>query len=118
MKFSFNAIVIFVFGLPLVLSAHFGRLQLSPTTRDTCLKSFLRGYLRDPSVVDYKSTRYFAAFVDLRGDGRRDAIVYLMGPWCRSGGCDTLILIPEGPSFKPISKLTVTRPPWFLFGVP
>jgi hypothetical protein len=42
------------------------------------LKTFLLGYVRDDPD---KTVEYLVAFVDLNGDGKREAIVYLNGPW-------------------------------------
>jgi hypothetical protein len=59
-----------------------------------------------------RTTRYSAAFVDLRDDGKREAVVYLTGSaWCGTGGCTMLILVPEGDSFKSIKRMpTVVLP--------
>ena len=76
------------------------------------LKTFLQDYLRKPSFGDDKSTRFFAAFVDLHGNGIRDAVVYITGDgWCGSGGCNTLILKPQGNIWKVVTTITITRPP-------
>jgi hypothetical protein len=67
---------------------------------------FLRSLDPDPAV------RFVAAFRDLDGDGRPEAIVYLKGKgWCGSGGCTTLVLVQETDSWKVLSRITVTRPP-------
>src|SRR5882762_7733245 len=67
------------------------------------LKTFLQYYLRGPSFGEDKSTRFFATFVDLAGNGTREAIVYMTGDgWCGSGGCNTLILEPHGNSWKAV----------------
>jgi hypothetical protein len=74
------------------------------------LKKYLRNYLSD--WPEDKTTRFIAAFVDLKGDGKQEAIVYLSGQgWCGSGGCVTLILAPEGSSYRLVTKTTTTRPP-------
>jgi len=79
--------------------------------RDESLKMFLRDYVRDPSY-DYKITRYFSAFVDLKGDGTRQVIVYFTDRQsCGSGGCTALILAPEGTSYKVITSMTIVWPP-------
>jgi hypothetical protein len=74
-------------------------------------KKFLQGYVGVPTDEN-KTTRYSAAFVDLRGDGTQEIIVYLTSKaWCGTGGCTTLILAPEGPSYRVVTRITVTRPP-------
>src|SRR6266853_773070 len=71
--------------------------QPTPKQEET-LKRFLQDYLRDP-VYDYKTTRYFSAFVDLEDDGTRQVIVYFTDQHsCGSGGCTTLILTPNDSS--------------------
>ena len=66
----------------------------TPTTQTIeSLKKFLR------TRYDDKRARYVAAFRDLNGDGTKEAIVYLISNgWCGSGGCSTLILMPNGSS--------------------
>lgn len=81
-------------------------------SQNNSLNRFLRNYVGDPNSGNNKATRYFAAFVDLRDDGMLEAIVYLMdGGWCGSGGCTTLVLAPQGSSFRVIKRLTITRLP-------
>jgi hypothetical protein len=75
------------------------------------LKKFLREYVRDP-YYDYKTTRYFAAFVNLRDDGPQQVIVYFTDRRsCGSSGCTTLILSPEGSSYKVVTSIPAARPP-------
>jgi hypothetical protein len=76
------------------------------------LRTFLQGYLKRPSLGIDKTTRYIAAFVDLKGDGKQEIIVYVTGRWwCGSGGCQTLILSPAGSSYRVVTKILITRPP-------
>jgi hypothetical protein len=85
---------------------------LASTTPEASLKRFLRKYVGVPVSADDKTTRYFAAFADLRDDGTHEVIVYLSnGGWCGSGGCTTLILAPKDSCYKVVSKILVTRPP-------
>jgi len=61
---------------------------------------------------DDKTTQYVAAFPDLNGDGKPEAIVYLIGKsWCGSGGCNLFILQKNGASWKVVTKMTITNPP-------
>jgi hypothetical protein len=58
------------------------------------------------------TTQYVAAFRDLNGDGKPEAIVYLIGKsWCGSGGCNLFILQKAGASWKIVTRMTVTNPP-------
>ena len=84
----------------------------STSGSEESLKKFLQKYDGNPTSTAERTTRYAAAFVDLKDDGTQDVIVYLIGPrWCGSGGCSTLILAPQGESYRVITKTTVTQPP-------
>jgi hypothetical protein len=61
---------------------------------------------QDPEI------RYDAAFVDLNGDRRDEAIIYLRGDGlCGSGGCELYIYTPQGRSWREVTALSITRPP-------
>ena len=84
----------------------------SSSAAERPLKKFLQHYVKDPGLEDQKTIRYSDAFVDLNGDGKKEAIVYLLGrAWCGSGGCNTLILARDGASWKVVGHITITRPP-------
>src|SRR5271169_201136 len=85
----------------------------STTAEDSMqLKSFLQDYLKVSHTAGGNTTRYFAAFVDLKDGGKRQVIVYFTDqPSCGSGGCTTLILAPEGSSYKVIASITIVWPP-------
>jgi uncharacterized protein YecT (DUF1311 family) len=73
---------------------------------ESSLRIFLQSFDKD------KGTRYIAAFRDLNGDGKAEAIVYLVSnEWCGSGGCNTLILARDGDSWRIITNMTVTQLP-------
>jgi len=78
--------------------------------QDESLKGFLQAYA---GTSDHgKTTRYSAAFVDLRGDKVQEAIVYLTSDgWCESGGCAMLILEPRDSSYRVVTKTTITQLP-------
>ena len=58
------------------------------------------------------SSRYAAAFVDLRDDQRYEVIVQLTdNDWCGTGGCRTLILEPEGLSYRVVNNFLIAWPP-------
>src|SRR5215469_7969591 len=83
-----------------------------PSGGEESLKAFLQNCEGQLSSAAERTTRYTVAFVDLRGDGAKEVIVYLVGPrWCGSGGCTSLLLLPVGPSWKIMSKTTVTQLP-------
>jgi hypothetical protein len=83
-----------------------------PSPAEDSLRAFLKNHLRVTSSGNRADTRYREAFVDLNGDGRPEAIVYITGSaWCGSGGCLTLILAQAGSSYRVVSRITITRPP-------
>jgi hypothetical protein len=84
-----------------------------PSERDQKnLKVFLQKYFGGPHWGSDKSISYSAAFVDLKGDGSHEVVVYVEGNgMCGSGGCVTMILEPTGSSYKQIGYVTISRPP-------
>ncbi len=76
------------------------------------LEKFLQSYLETPPWREDKTTRISVAFVHLTGSKEPQAIVYVTGwLWCGSGGCRTLILTKDGPSWRVVTNVTITRPP-------
>lgn len=59
--------------------------------KENSLKAFLRDYLLEPGVP--------------AGDMTRSS------RWCGSGGCMTFVLVPQGPSYKIVATITISRPP-------
>lgn len=71
----------------------------------------VRDYLKS-SLEETETTRVNIGFADLNGDGREEALVYLLGPyWCGSGGCNMLVLTPDGDSWREIGNTTVSSLP-------
>lgn len=69
----------------------------------------LNAYLLKHS--DYApNTRFAVAWVDLNGDGRREAIVYMLGQ-CGSGGCPMVVLTPQGNNYRKVSYFTIVQLP-------
>jgi hypothetical protein len=105
-------LVAFVTLLP---NAALGQKVFQPTSKqEETLRKFLRDYAGRPYPLLEKEgpTRYSATFIDLKDDGTQEVIVYLTGRnWCGSGGCGTLILIPQGSSYKVLTRITITWPP-------
>jgi hypothetical protein len=80
----------------------------SPQTADKGLLKAIHGL--KPEAEE----RYFFSSMDLNGDGRKEAIVYLIGPHsCGSGGCHTAIFSPEEKSgeYRLVTLIELTRPP-------
>jgi hypothetical protein len=104
----FSPVAVFTLCLLLVAQAT----VQAPSAREESLTKFLQSYDGNPVSAAEKTTRYSVAFVDLDDDGTPEALVYLSGPeWCGSGGCSLLILRPEGPSWKVITRTTITQLP-------
>jgi hypothetical protein len=74
------------------------------------LIGFLRHYVGFDG--ESKTTEYAAVLVDLKGDGTKQTIVYLSsGGWCGTGGCTLIILVPEGGSYRVLSRIPAVRLP-------
>ena len=87
--------------------------QATPTEAGS-LRTFLQKLLGEPYPPFERDgkTRYSAAFVDLNDDGVDELIVYVTGrAWCGTGGCQMLVMAPEGTSFRVVTGTTVTRTP-------
>ncbi len=84
-----------------------------PKSSASALETSLKRYLQVWDGDESKKTRYIAAFRDLNGDGKDEAIVFVISNGlCRSGGdCPTLVLKQTGRSWEIVSKIMVTRPP-------
>jgi hypothetical protein len=84
--------------------------QATSSSQEASLKNFLQKTFKTSSSDS--GTKYLSAFVNLNGDGRQEAIVYLLGPnSCGSGGCNLFVLAPAERSFKVITEMTITRTP-------
>ena len=82
--------------------------EVSQHKSDKDLLEAIRGL--EPEADD----RYFSAYTDLNGDGRKEAVVYLIGPrTCGSGGCLTAIFSPQekGKGYRLVTVIELTRPP-------
>ena len=83
-----------------------------PTARqERSLELFLRNYLKRP-YIGVPNVRYYASSVQLATSGPQETLVYLVGGLsCGSGGCITLVLAPEGRSYRVVGRFTITWPP-------
>jgi hypothetical protein len=77
------------------------------------VRTFLKTYLQNEmGGADIGPTKAAIAFFDLNADGEEEAIVYVVGSmWCGSGGCNALVLTPNGASFDVVMDASVTRTP-------
>lgn len=64
-------------------------------------------------VGDDPEIHYSSADVDLNGDGRQEAVVYVLGPRiCGTGGCPMLVFSRDKKGgFRLVSYTELTRPP-------
>lgn len=75
------------------------------------LHSFLQTTFAE-ARVDWPDTSYVAAFADLNGDGREEALVSLhSGLFCGSGGCALYIYTPAGAGWREVAELTIVNAP-------
>lgn len=80
-------------------------------TREDGLRSFLRSAFAEAGA-DFGDSSYVAAFADLDGDGREEALVSLSsGYFCGSGGCALYIYTRAGDSWRQVAELTISNPP-------
>ncbi len=110
--FYLLSVVVLVAGFMVLAASCSAQPQHQPNSKqDDSLKMFLWHYVRDP-LYDYKTTRYFSVFADLTDDGTRQVIVYFTDQHsCGSGGCTTLVLAPEGSSYKVVTSITIAQLP-------
>jgi putative lipoprotein len=80
-------------------------------SRDAVLHTFLQERFAEDRT-GFPDTRYAHGWVDLNGDGRQEALVYMMsGNYCGSGGCTLYIYTPEQNSFYQHGSMSVTNLP-------
>lgn len=100
----------------LILSVNESKPQSQPAASssdsESSLKTFLRGYLREKIPSPGDDTRYASAFVDLDGDGKSEAIVFVLGSdWCGTAGCNTYVLGPHGTSWRVVGRILGSSDP-------
>jgi len=83
----------------------------SQPSRDAELRTFVQERFAEDRA-DHPNTRYASGWADLNGDGRPEALVYLMSSnYCGSGGCTLFIYTPEQSSFSQHGSMGVTSLP-------
>ncbi len=81
--------------------------QPAPAAADQDVRQFLRQEYRDWLPLQYALAEY-----DLDGDSRSEAIVHVVSrDLCGSGGCVTLVLTRDGPGWRKVARVTVSRTP-------
>jgi hypothetical protein len=84
-----------------------------PTASEkAAIRSFLADQFRKEDSTPDKTTRYNLVLVDLNGDGKPEAVVYVSGnSWCGSGGCNMLVLYKQKSKYTIVGDTTITRLP-------
>ena len=86
-------------------------LGAQPGARDSALRDYLQARFRANLAGD-PDARYAAAWADLNGDGRPEAIVYLLsGQYCGTGGCNLMVFTPAGRCWRQVADVTIANPP-------
>ena len=69
----------------------------------------VKAYIHD-HLGDTKGYRY--AQTDLNNDGKPEAVIYVTDPqYCGSGGCNLVVLTPQGSGWRQALNATVAQPP-------
>lgn len=56
---------------------------------------------------------YYSKFVDLNGDGKREAVAYVVGPNGCADGCDLYVLASDGARYEAVSRIPTSRAPLY-----
>lgn len=113
-----NLIVVLILALFFLLDGVVGGAETMPettpvdTVEESGFKDALGAYLKTQDS-DIKDTPYEMEIADLNGDGVKDALVLLSGPyWCGSGGCTLLVFQGEKDGkAKFVSDTSLVRGP-------
>jgi len=106
--FNYALLIGSLFGVPCLAQTH----NTNQTTTNAALKEVLKQYLKQQDVENEGSTRYIASFVDLNDDGKKEVIVHVIAQsLCGTGGCPTLVLVPQQSSFSIVARIAITHPP-------
>lgn len=86
-----------------------------PVSAQPSRNAEFRAFLQERFAEDrstYPDARYVVAWVDLNGDRRPEALVYMISRgWCGTGGCTLFIYTPEQGSWYQHGRITVSQPP-------
>jgi len=94
-----------------LLAAPLAAQRRAPPPPAETFHAFLQSTFAD-ARREWPDTSYVAAFADLNGDGRAEALVSLQsGLFCGSGGCALYIYTPAGRSWRQLAELTIVNAP-------
>ena len=94
--------------LPETLAVKFGKIDYVPSLkkRNAAVEKSIVAIMHTPG----EPVRYLYNLVDLNGDGKPEAVAYILS-CCGSGGCNMLILQPKGAGYRLVTEMTVTQSP-------
>jgi hypothetical protein len=86
-------------------------LPAQPASQEQSLHAFLQAHHQADREND-PDGHYVAAFADLNGDGRREALVYFLSSYyCGTGGCNLTVYTPAGRSWRQVADMTLVHTP-------
>lgn len=89
-------------------------LQTTPAVRDADAQQLLTDALATIYADSSgRPLRYYSTFVDLNGDGKREAVAYVVGPDGCADGCDLYVLARDGARYKTIARIPTSRAPLY-----
>ena len=75
------------------------------------LKETVKTYV-EKQGFNLEQTKYRAVEIDLNGDNKKDALVFLVGSyWCGTGGCNMVIFEGVEEGFRLVSEIPLVREP-------
>jgi hypothetical protein len=87
---------------------------LAQTSQAESFHAFLQAANAD-ARAEHPEATYTAAFADLNGDGRDEALVWQhAGLFCGSGGCGLYVYTPDGEGWRQLNDLTIIGEPVLL----
>jgi hypothetical protein len=94
--------------LPETPVVKFGKIDYVPSLkkRNAAVEKAILAAMHTPG----KPVCYLYNLVDLNGDGKQEAVAYILS-CCGSGGCNMLILQPKGAGYRLVTQMTVTQSP-------
>ena len=78
---------------------------------DDDVRAFVQDRYRELGIAE-KAATFSTAYVDLNGDGRKDALVLMSGPsLCGTGGCNLYVLEHRGDRYRLRGRAPTTKAP-------